>query len=206
MLVLENLGARVQPAHFARPRDDAIVALKAAGLDARPDALRHLRQVLGMLRHQRHDLGPAGRQRARRQREQLARALRDEHLLGDEVPFPVPGVGTFHGARVALLGESQRFLGTPALRDVPCRAAPAHRLPGRVADTHADVLQPADLAAHDRAQFHAEPRAGAGKELGHRALPLLQVLAHQRRARQIILTRSENGIRRQAEEIQGARG
>ncbi len=178
--VEKNLAAAAQPTRFTGLVEDAIFDVEAfraareAVLNRVLDGVPVCRMKAGM----RLQVGARTDFHAIRYAIQLTCMRRLEQLAGHQIPFPDAFVRAFQRARVALLGQAQRLHGAPALRHIPHGAAPAHRASRRVAQAHAVVLDPADFAVNHRAQFHAEARAGAGKELARRTEPGLHVLLH----------------------------
>src|SRR5262245_65691164 len=113
----------------------------------------------------------------------------------------MPLLRSLHREGVALFREPQRFLRAPAFGDVPHAAAPPDGAPRCVAHAQTVVLDPADFPIDDRAQFHTEPRSGAGKELLRRALPDLEVLLYERRPGEIVLPGPARGTGRENEQL-----
>src|SRR6267142_1114942 len=105
--VLVDLGARTYPAYFAWLGYDAVFPLVPAECDAVAYVVVPAYDVIRVLWHEGHDGGARSRQRAVRQREHLTGALGEEHLVRDDVPIPMAGVGALHCVRVALLARQQ---------------------------------------------------------------------------------------------------
>src|SRR5260221_4905998 len=105
--VLVDLGARPYPAHFARLGHDAVFPLVPALCDAVVYVLVPAHDVIRVLWREGHDGSARPRQRAVRQHEHLTSPLGEEHLVRDDVPVPMAGVGALHCVRVALLARQQ---------------------------------------------------------------------------------------------------
>jgi hypothetical protein len=113
--------------------------------------------MLGMHRHEGHDLSPRRGQRSGGKGQHLSRTVGNEHLLRHEVAVPMPNIRALDRARIAILRDAQCLLSPLALRHVRGGAGPANHL-AVFPKAHSIHRVPAHFARHGHAHLHRQAR------------------------------------------------
>ena len=140
----------------------------------------------GIERESLDPFGPVGEGDVGRQPADVEQQRRDVHLVDRDIPVPVAVSGRLHRERVAMLGQTQRVFGRPAIRDVGNRARPARRLSGGVARDQAGQMNPPRFTARKNADLHVEAGRRTREVRRGRGLPLRAILRMQRKPGQEI--------------------